>query len=51
MEKMLTSLEMRVQGSGNIIKVTPPTVRMDLIDEVDYIEEVARMLRYAQVLV
>lgn len=46
MEKMLTSLEMRVEGSGNIIKVTPPTVRMDLIDEVDYIEEVARMYGY-----
>ncbi len=45
-EAYLNSLEMKTQRSGDIIKVTPPTVRMDLIAEVDYVEEVARMYGY-----
>ncbi|MBQ6495781.1 MAG: phenylalanine--tRNA ligase subunit beta [Firmicutes bacterium] len=43
---MLEGLEIGVGGSGNIMTVTPPTVRQDLLEEEDYIEEVARMYGY-----
>lgn len=46
MEKVLRSLEIKVEGSGNIMTVTPPTVRQDLLEEEDYIEEVARIYGY-----
>lgn len=46
MVKYLESLEMKVEGSGDILTVTPPTVRQDLLEEVDYVEEVARMYGY-----
>ena len=46
MVSMLEALEMKVEGEGNIMTVTPPTVRQDLLEEVDYIEEVARMYGY-----
>lgn len=46
MVSMLEALEMKVEGEGNIMKVTPPTVRQDLLEEVDYVEEVARMYGY-----
>ncbi len=46
MEKVLSSLEIKVGGSGNIMTVTPPTVRQDLLEEEDYIEEVARIYGY-----
>jgi phenylalanyl-tRNA synthetase beta chain len=39
----LNALEIKTERSGDIIKVTPPTVRMDLLSEVDYVEEVSRM--------
>mgnify|MGYP001466639888 CR=1 FL=1 len=42
----LESLEMKVEGSGDELIVTPPTVRQDLLEEVDYVEEVARMYGY-----
>ena len=42
----LESLEMKVEGSGDELVVTPPTVRQDLLEEVDYVEEVARMYGY-----
>ena len=33
MVKMLQSLEIKVEGSGDIMTVTPPTVRQDLLEE------------------
>lgn len=46
MEKYLTGLEMKVDGKGDEMLVTPPTVRLDLLEEVDFVEEVARMYGY-----
>lgn len=39
-------LEMEAQLNGDIITVTPPTIRQDLNIEEDYVEEVARMYGY-----
>jgi len=41
-----TGLEMDAKLDGDIITVTPPTVRQDLNIEEDYVEEVARMYGY-----
>lgn len=46
MVSIFESLEMKVEGEGEIMKVTPPTVRQDLLTEVDFVEEVARMYGY-----
>ena len=46
MVSMLESLEIKVQGAGDIMTVTAPTVRQDLVQEEDYIEEIARMYGY-----
>ena len=46
MVKMLEGLEIKVEGSGDIMTVTPPTIRQDLPEEEDYIEEIARMYGY-----
>lgn len=46
MVKILESLEIRVGGNGNVMTVTPPTIRQDLLEEEDYIEEVARIYGY-----
>ncbi len=46
MEEILESLEMGVNRLGNSIKVTPPTIRQDLQEEIDIIEEVARIYGY-----
>ena len=46
MVSMLEGLEIGVAGEGDIMTVTPPTVRQDLIQEEDYIEEIARMYGY-----
>ena len=46
MVAMLEGLEIKVEGEGNIMTVTPPTVRQDLLEEEDYIEEIARMYGY-----
>lgn len=41
-------LEMKVAGDGNIMKVTPPTIRQDLLTEIDFVEEIARIYGYDQ---
>lgn len=46
MAEIFKKLEMKVEGSGPVLKVTPPTVRQDMLAEVDFIEEVARMYGY-----
>ncbi|QAT43299.1 phenylalanine--tRNA ligase subunit beta [Aminipila luticellarii] len=46
MEEFLERLEMKVAGEGNILTVTPPTIRQDLEIEEDYVEEIARMYGY-----
>lgn len=46
MVDILEGLEINVSGSGNIMTVTPPTIRQDLLEEEDYIEEVARIFGY-----
>ncbi len=46
MLEYLRSLEMEASLDGDIITVTPPTVRQDLLIEEDYVEEIARMYGY-----
>lgn len=46
MEDILESLEMSVSRLGNNMKVTPPSVRLDLQEEIDFIEEIARIYGY-----
>lgn len=46
MVKILEGLEIKVAGEGNVMTVTPPTIRQDLLEEEDYIEEVARIYGY-----
>ncbi len=48
-EKILSSLEINVVNNGDILKVTPPSFRGDLVKEVDYIEEVARIFGYDEI--
>ena len=46
MTEILEGLEMKVSGEGNVLSVTPPTIRQDLEIEEDYIEEIARIYGY-----
>lgn len=46
MVKIFESLEMKVEGEGDTLLITPPTVRQDMLEEVDCIEEVARIFGY-----
>ena len=46
MKAMLEGLEIKVEGEGDVMTVTPPTIRQDLLEEEDYIEEIARMYGY-----
>lgn len=46
MVAILESLEMKVQGTGDDMIVTTPTVRQDILKEVDFVEEIARMYGY-----
>ncbi len=46
MVKILEGLEMKVEGSGDQLVVTPNSVRQDLLEEVDYVEEIARIYGY-----
>jgi len=43
---ILERLEMKTVVVGDRIRVTPPTVRQDLNEEIDYVEEIARMYGY-----
>ena len=47
--EILESLEIKVVNKGDILTVTPPSFRSDLIKEVDYIEEVARIFGYDRI--
>ncbi|MEI8216629.1 MAG: phenylalanine--tRNA ligase subunit beta [Eubacteriales bacterium] len=46
MKKIFIGLEMDVEVHGDIMIVTPPTVRQDLMTEIDFTEEVARIYGY-----
>lgn len=46
MVKYFESLEMKVEGTGDDMYVTPPTIRQDIEIENDLIEEVARLYGY-----
>lgn len=46
MVNILKSLECEVCGNDEIITVTPPTLRLDLEKEHDFIEEIARIYGY-----
>lgn len=50
MKEIFESLEMKASHFGitNSLSVTPPTVRQDLQEEIDFIEEIARMYGYDQ---
>lgn len=39
----LERLDMKVEGEGDIMLVTPPTIRQDMKEEIDCVEEIARM--------
>lgn len=45
-KKIFDKLEMKTEEEGEILRVTPPTVRPDLRKEIDLVEEIARMYGY-----
>lgn len=45
-EKALRALGAEVAGSGAMLRVVPPSHRFDLLEEVDLVEEVARLTGY-----
>lgn len=48
MKDIFDRLEMKVNNIGisNSLSITPPTVRQDLLEEIDFVEEVARIYGY-----
>ncbi|MBQ3925309.1 MAG: phenylalanine--tRNA ligase subunit beta [Firmicutes bacterium] len=47
MIEIFKSLEIEVEDAGDgILRVTPPTIRLDLVEEIDFVEEVARIHGY-----
>ena len=46
MKAMLNRLEMQVEDGDGVLWVTPPTVRQDLAEEIDFTEEIARLYGY-----
>ncbi len=42
----LQRLDMKVEGEGDVMLVTPPTVRQDMKEEIDCVEEIARLYGY-----
>lgn len=49
MVEILERLEIDVRGEGDELVVSPKTVRADLLKEVDYIEEIARIYGYDKI--
>jgi len=47
--EILNSLEVKVVNKGDVLTVTPPSFRGDLVKEVDYVEEVARIFGYDRI--
>jgi len=48
-KKILSSLGCSIKGSGNKIKVLPPTWRPDIKEDIDLVEELARIKGYDKV--
>ncbi len=46
MQDIFERLEIKVEFDGEVFTVTPPTVRQDLLEEIDFIEEIARIYGY-----
>lgn len=46
MKTLLERLEIEVTVDGNLLKCLPPHQRLDLLKEIDYVEEVARLYGY-----
>lgn len=46
MVRYLERVDMKVEGEGDVMLVTPPTVRQDMKEEIDCVEEVARLYGY-----
>ncbi len=49
MKNLLESLEIKVEVAGDILNAIPPTIRQDLIEEIDFVEEIARMYGYDKI--
>jgi phenylalanyl-tRNA synthetase, beta subunit, non-spirochete bacterial len=49
MESYLRSLEIEVEGEGDVMVCTSPTIRNDLSIEEDYVEEVGRMYGFDRI--
>ncbi len=47
--EILNKLEIEVRKDGESLIATPPTVRGDLLEEIDYVEEVARIYGYENI--
>lgn len=46
MTEFLNSIDCEVETNSDILRITPPTVRRDLNEEVDFVEEIARLYGY-----
>ncbi len=46
---ILKRLDIDIKEDGNNLLATPPTVRGDLLEEIDYVEEVARIFGYENI--
>ncbi len=44
--RLISPLEIKCEVKGDVISVTPPTIRQDLAIEEDYVEEISRMYGY-----
>jgi phenylalanyl-tRNA synthetase beta chain len=47
MKEIFADLDIEVEDvSDDVLRVTPPTIRLDLVSEIDFVEEVARIYGY-----